>query len=197
MGEDELAVLQRALDLSGIGFTLVDPRLEDFPLVYVNRSFLAMTGYTADEVMGRHCRFLHGPDPAPGTVATRGIVVGDFETAAGTQGFYIQDPDPDSDPLTSEGIFVFTGTTTDLVKVGDAVGVSGFVRERFNQTAIQGSNSNTAAVPASNIAVCSNDNALPPATEVVTGEFWLGDIARHDRRRLAHAVWAVLAKRLL
>ena len=38
---------------------------------------------------------------------------------------------------------------------------------------------------------------LPPATEVVTGEFWLGDIARHDRRRLAHAVWAVLAKRLL
>jgi uncharacterized cofD-like protein len=38
---------------------------------------------------------------------------------------------------------------------------------------------------------------LPPGTEVVTGEFWLGDIARHDRRRLAHAVWAVLAKRLL
>jgi len=38
---------------------------------------------------------------------------------------------------------------------------------------------------------------IPPTTEVVTGEFWLGDIARHDRRRLAHAVWAVLAKRLL
>ena len=66
MGEDELAVLQRALDLSGIGFTLVDPRLEDFPLVYVNRSFLAMTGYTADEVMGRNCRFLQGPDTDPG-----------------------------------------------------------------------------------------------------------------------------------
>jgi uncharacterized cofD-like protein len=38
---------------------------------------------------------------------------------------------------------------------------------------------------------------VPPATEVVTGEFWKRDIARHDRRRLAHAVWAVLAKRLL
>ena len=38
---------------------------------------------------------------------------------------------------------------------------------------------------------------LPPACEVVTGEFWCGDIARHDRRRLAHAVWAVLAKRLI
>jgi uncharacterized cofD-like protein len=38
---------------------------------------------------------------------------------------------------------------------------------------------------------------LPGDVEVVTGEFWRGDIARHDRRRLAHAVWAVLAKRLL
>jgi uncharacterized cofD-like protein len=38
---------------------------------------------------------------------------------------------------------------------------------------------------------------MPPACEVVTGEFWCGEIARHDRRRLAHAVWAVLAKRLL
>ena len=38
---------------------------------------------------------------------------------------------------------------------------------------------------------------IPQATEVVTGEFWKRDIARHDRRRLAHAVWAVLAKRLL
>jgi uncharacterized cofD-like protein len=38
---------------------------------------------------------------------------------------------------------------------------------------------------------------LPEGCEVVSGEFWRGDIARHDRRRLAHAVWAVLAKRLL
>jgi uncharacterized cofD-like protein len=38
---------------------------------------------------------------------------------------------------------------------------------------------------------------LPSHCELVTGEFWRGDIARHDRRRLAHAVWAVLARRLL
>jgi uncharacterized cofD-like protein len=38
---------------------------------------------------------------------------------------------------------------------------------------------------------------VPSETEVVCGEFWYGDIARHDRRRLAHAVWAVLARRLL
>jgi uncharacterized cofD-like protein len=38
---------------------------------------------------------------------------------------------------------------------------------------------------------------VPDGCEVVAGEFWCGEIARHDRRRLAHAVWAVLARRLL
>jgi uncharacterized cofD-like protein len=37
---------------------------------------------------------------------------------------------------------------------------------------------------------------LPPSCELVTGEFWCGDIARHDRDRLAQAVWAVLSRRL-
>src|ERR1041384_7540598 len=68
MGEDELAVLRRALDLSGIGFTLSDPRLPDNPLVYVNQSFLSITGYTADEVLGRNCRFLQGSGTDPGPI---------------------------------------------------------------------------------------------------------------------------------
>jgi uncharacterized cofD-like protein len=39
--------------------------------------------------------------------------------------------------------------------------------------------------------------AVPSSCEVVAGDFWCGDIARHDRRRLATAVWAVLSRRLL
>jgi uncharacterized cofD-like protein len=38
---------------------------------------------------------------------------------------------------------------------------------------------------------------VPESCEVVRGEFWCGEIARHDRRRLAQAVWALLACRLL
>lgn len=38
---------------------------------------------------------------------------------------------------------------------------------------------------------------VPEGCEVVAGEFWYGEIARHDRRRLAQAVWAVLARTLL
>jgi uncharacterized cofD-like protein len=38
---------------------------------------------------------------------------------------------------------------------------------------------------------------LPDHCEQVCGGFWTSDIARHDRRRLAYAVWSVLARRLL
>jgi uncharacterized cofD-like protein len=39
--------------------------------------------------------------------------------------------------------------------------------------------------------------SLPAHCELVGGEFWTGEIARHDRLRLAYAVWSVLSKRLL
>lgn len=39
---------------------------------------------------------------------------------------------------------------------------------------------------------------VPAGCDAVCGDFWSsGDIARHDRRRLAYAVWTVLARRLL
>lgn len=38
---------------------------------------------------------------------------------------------------------------------------------------------------------------IPDGCELVTGDFWQGSIARHARRRLAYAVWSVLAERLL
>lgn len=38
---------------------------------------------------------------------------------------------------------------------------------------------------------------LPADCELVEGDFWSRDIARHDRRRVAFAVWHVLAERLL
>ena len=38
---------------------------------------------------------------------------------------------------------------------------------------------------------------LSPHCELVGGELWTSDIARHDRLRLAYAVWSVLSERLL
>jgi uncharacterized cofD-like protein len=38
---------------------------------------------------------------------------------------------------------------------------------------------------------------LPDHVEMVGGDFWTSDIARHDRLRLAYAVWTVLSRRLI
>src|SRR4051794_7818877 len=65
----EFALLRQALDLTGTGFVLTDPRLDDHPIVYVNDAFTALTGYPADEVLGRTCRLLQGPDTEQEAVA--------------------------------------------------------------------------------------------------------------------------------
>jgi len=49
-------------------------------------------------------------------------------TAKSTNGFWFQDPQPDDNPATSEGLFVFTGSAP-TVAVGDAVTVQGTVAE--------------------------------------------------------------------
>jgi PAS domain S-box-containing protein len=41
---------------------LVDACHADMPVVYVNKAFEQMTGYTRAEVLGRNCRFLQGDD---------------------------------------------------------------------------------------------------------------------------------------
>ena len=41
---------------------LTDPRLPDNPIVFVNDAFLRLTGYGRDEILGRNCRFLRGPE---------------------------------------------------------------------------------------------------------------------------------------
>jgi PAS domain S-box-containing protein len=56
----EFTLLRRALDLTGTGFVLTDPRLDDNPIVYANESFLELTGFPREEVLGRNCRFLQG-----------------------------------------------------------------------------------------------------------------------------------------
>ena len=54
-----------------------------------------------------------------------GIVTG-VRAAGSSKGYWLQDPDPDTNPATSEGIFVFTGSAP-TVAVGDSVLVTGKV----------------------------------------------------------------------
>ncbi|PIA34146.1 hypothetical protein AQUCO_03800012v1 [Aquilegia coerulea] len=49
-------------------FVITDPRLPDNPIIFASDSFLELTEYTREEILGRNCRFLQGPDTDQGTV---------------------------------------------------------------------------------------------------------------------------------
>ncbi|WP_157091373.1 PAS domain-containing protein [Methylobacterium nodulans] len=48
---------------------LTDPHLPDNPIVFANAAFQALTGYAEEDLVGRNCRLLQGPDTDPATVA--------------------------------------------------------------------------------------------------------------------------------
>nr|AML79284.1 putative LOV domain-containing protein [Sanguinaria canadensis] len=50
-------------------FVITDPRLPDNPIIFASDSFLELTEYTREEILGRNCRFLQGPDTDQGTVS--------------------------------------------------------------------------------------------------------------------------------
>lgn len=48
---------------------ITDPNQPDNPIVFANDLFTRLTGYTREEVLGRNCRFLQGPETDPKDVA--------------------------------------------------------------------------------------------------------------------------------
>ena len=58
-----------AVELTRMPIVLSDPRQPDNPLIFANQAFLAMTGYAAEEIIGRNCRFLQGPDTDRAVIA--------------------------------------------------------------------------------------------------------------------------------
>jgi predicted extracellular nuclease len=90
-------------------------------------------------------------------------------TVVRSNGFYLQDPNPDSNDATSEGIFVFTSSAP-TVSVGDSILVSGTVSE-FRPGGSSGTNNLSITQISGNpsITVLSNGNSLPTATILGNG----------------------------
>jgi predicted extracellular nuclease len=97
-----------------------------------------------------------------------GQLVGDVAgivTGKASNGFWMQDPTPDANPATSEGIFVFSTSGAASVAIGDAVTVSGRVAEfRPGATGLT-----ITELISPTIVVNSTGNALPPAIVIGAG----------------------------
>ena len=83
---------------------------------------------------------------------------------SGSKGFWIQDPNPDANPSTSEGLFVYTGAAP-TVAVGDSVLVSGKAQSYYplasGDTAATTSNLSVTEIGTATVTKVSSGNPLP------------------------------------
>ncbi len=66
--EKDLLLRDRAVNAATEGISITDTGQPDQPTVFVNQGFEHLTGYTADDVLGRNMRFLQGPATDPESV---------------------------------------------------------------------------------------------------------------------------------
>jgi uncharacterized protein len=91
-------------------------------------------------------------------------------TVERSSSFWMQDPAPDSDAATSDGVLVFGSGVGALVNVGDHVSVSGRVLEfRPGGEATDNLTTTEITTPGLSVAVLSSGNPLPAPTVVGAG----------------------------
>ncbi len=86
-------------------------------------------------------------------VTIEGVVVADFDQHP-PKGFAVQQADCDGDTATSDGIFVYLGSSQEVVQSGDRVQVSGQVEEHYGLTRLQ--------TAPENVTILAHDQTLPP-----------------------------------
>lgn len=59
---DEVELFKNLVEIVDTGITISDPNLPDNPLIYANKAFSSITGYTTDEAIHKSCRYLQAED---------------------------------------------------------------------------------------------------------------------------------------
>jgi PAS domain S-box-containing protein len=65
--EDDLISMLES-DERSMSVVITNPALPDNPMIYISEEFEDQTGYPPEEVLGRNCRFLQGPETDPNAV---------------------------------------------------------------------------------------------------------------------------------
>ncbi len=115
--DDQLRMLQRGFDASPNGVVMADAKAHDFPVVYSNPGFSSMTGYSQEEVLGKNCRLLQGPDTCPdGVAAVRGALTANKEIQV-TLRNYRKDGSAFWNQLSLAPVFDLKGVCTHYVSI--------------------------------------------------------------------------------
>lgn len=66
--DEQLHILERSINVSTNGIVISDAGEDHSPIIYANDAFQRMSGYSADEMVGKSCDFLVGPKTAPESI---------------------------------------------------------------------------------------------------------------------------------
>lgn len=112
-----VSLLERAIGASSCGITITDMRDPLQPLIFVNAAFEGITGYSCEEVIGKNCRFLQGPDrQQPALTELRAALKQGTDCSVTLQN-YRKDGTPFWNELTLSPVFDADGTLTHFVGV--------------------------------------------------------------------------------
>jgi PAS domain S-box-containing protein len=59
--ETELLIKNKAIDEANTSIIIAESTPNGFPIIYTNKAFEILTGFTTNEVLGKECKFLQGP----------------------------------------------------------------------------------------------------------------------------------------
>lgn len=115
--EESRRLLERGIQATPNGIVMADASKPDIPLVYANEAFCGLTGYAVDEILGRNCRFLQGPDTDPEAVSVVHQAIANRTRADTTLLNYRKDGTPFWNRLSLSPVFDEQGVCTHYIGI--------------------------------------------------------------------------------
>jgi PAS domain S-box-containing protein len=113
--ESELLIKNMVIDEAQTSIIISNAQDEDFLVTYVNKAFETLTGYPAEEVLGRNCRFLQGKDTDPVAISAISTALSNEQPTIVTLLNYKKDGTPFYNQLTLNPVFNKKGIVTHIL----------------------------------------------------------------------------------
>jgi PAS domain S-box-containing protein len=113
--ESELLIKNMVIDEAQTSIIISDAQHDDYLVTYVNKAFETLSGYSAEEVLGRNCRFLQGKDTDPEAIRAISKALSYEQPTTVTLLNYKKDGTPFYNRLTLNPVFNEKGIVTHIL----------------------------------------------------------------------------------
>lgn len=130
---ETLLLRDRSLGAIAQGVVITDARQADNPITYVNTAFQNITGFSAQESLGKNCRFLQGLRSDPQVIERIRAALTRRQVARETLINYKKSGEPLHNELSVAPVFDNSGDLTHFVGIQSDVTASVSISEQLRQ----------------------------------------------------------------